>query len=159
MMIRYVECREPRSLATSQMAKGCTRRPLSAAGVLMILLAGAGCGGQQSASSVDAPAQAAVIEPAQDAATQNAPSAASSLPMVAPPPPTPGSAPFVASVSAVAANGGMLRWRANASTATPLESLDTEPPAGSAGAPVVVVVPGALPGRGNATGLHPLSNR
>lgn len=159
MMIRYVACREPVSPAARPLAKDCRRTQASAAGVLTILLAAAGCGGEQSASSADAPAQAAVVESAQDAAGQNAPSTASSLPRVDPPPPTPASAPFAASVSAVAANAGALRLRANDSTGSVLEWLDTEPPRGSAGAPVIVVVPGGLPGRGNVMGVPALSNQ
>ena len=88
--------------------------------------------------------------------------AASVAPLPATPPayrPTPslGSDPFVASVAKSAAAAAARGAPAARSLSLPLDVLDTVPPVGTVGAPVVVVVPGALPGPAQAMGLRPVT--
>lgn len=71
------------------------------------------------------------------------------------PAPTSASSPFAASVSPRAAAVSQPGLRTGAPPTSPLDWLDTPVPAGAPGAPVIVVVPGALPGPANASALRP----
>lgn len=71
------------------------------------------------------------------------------------PAPTSARSPFAASVSPGAAAVSRQGLRTGVLPTSPLDWLDTPVPAGVPGAPVIVVVPGALPGPANASALRP----
>lgn len=118
-----------------------------------------------TASAIDPPvAAAATTASATDTpASAQLATGAPQAPLPATPPayrptPTLGSAPFVTSVAQpllITAKQGARHARARVA---PLDYLDTVPPAGTVGAPVIVVVPGALPGPAQAMGLRPATS-
>jgi hypothetical protein len=125
---------------------------LTLAALLLAAAVAAGCGGGAPTPTKETtepePASGAVLESAPTAQPAGA-ADATTLPINA-------QNPFVASISAEAVRQSTSAKRVlGASAPLPLEWLDATPPVGVPGAPVIVVVPGALPGRDNTMSLTP----
>ena len=121
------------------------------ASVVLTAAIAAACGGGAPTPTTEVsqpePASGVVLESATTA--QPAEAAATTLSVSA-------RSPFVASIAADAVRQSNSAKRlTGASAPLPLEWLDATPPVGVPGAPVIVVVPGALPGRDNTMSLTP----